>query len=155
MPSYAWICQVCSAANPPGMEVCAGCSAPAELNAVDIARRRRQAGIDTSPEPVRGRFRRRLRHAGVWLPAAYLLIVLLCGLPVVFCSGDMCTFYLLVALMPWVMIPPLVPFPIFNSVPALSWVFVGVGFIVNLGILRFVGGLIDAWARKAGKARRS
>jgi hypothetical protein len=92
-----------------------------------------------------------LPHARWWLPGAYLLIVVLAGMNALLCAGDMCTLYLGIALMPWIMIPPLVPFPVFDAVPLLPWLFTGLGFIVNLGLLGFIGGLLDAWRARSAR----
>ena len=74
MPAYVWICQVCATSNEAGANVCTRCTAPAELNSIEIARRRRALGLDASPEPQPGPIRRQISKCRIWLPGIYVLI---------------------------------------------------------------------------------
>ena len=82
MPAYVWICQVCATSNEAGGNVCARCSAPAELNSIEIAQRRRALGLDANAEPQPGPIRRQIAKCRIWLPAIYVVVVVLAGLPV-------------------------------------------------------------------------
>ena len=144
MPAYVWICQVCATSNEAGGNVCARCSAPAELNSIEIAQRRRALGLDANAEPQPGPIRRQIAKCRIWLPAIYVVVVVLAGLPVVFCGGDMCAMFLVLVLLPWTMAPAVIPHQIREALPVLDYLLVFLGFVVTVTVLHLIGRRIDA-----------
>ena len=144
MPDYVWVCQVCAISNAAGIDVCTRCAAPAELSSIEIARRRRRFGVDASPEPVPGPIRRQIAKCRIWLPGIYVLFVGLAGLHVLFCRGDMCSLFLLLALLPWTLIPDAVPLQIREALPMADHLLLVLGFALNVALFHLVGRGIDA-----------
>jgi hypothetical protein len=148
MPAYVWICLICATSNKAGVDVCTRCTAPAELTSIEIARRRRGLGLDSSPEPESGLIRRQIAKCRIWLPGIYVAITGVAGLHIVFCSGDMCAMLLGLALLPWTMVPVWIPFQIRDALPAVDYLLVTLGFAVNVALLHLIGRRIDALAGK-------
>jgi len=149
MPAYVWICQVCAMSNEAGVNVCTRCAAPAELNSIEIARRRRALGLDASPGPQPGPIRRQIVKCRIWLPGIYVVAVVLAGLPVVFCSGDMCAMFLGLVLLPWIMVPAVIPYQIREALPVVEYFLVFLGFAATVAVLHLIGRRIDAGIGKA------
>lgn len=144
MPAYAWVCQVCAASNTAGAEVCNRCAAPAELNFVDISRRRRGLGLDARLEPQPGPIRRQIAKCRVWLPGAYVVVVILAALQFFSCGGDMCATFIGLTLLPWIMVPAVFPFQIQEVIPGVGYLMGVLGFAINVAVLHFIGRGIDA-----------
>lgn len=83
------------------------------------------------------------------LPGIYLVVVVLAGLPVVFCSGDRCAMFLDLALLPWTMVPVGIPYQIRDALPAVDYLVVFLGFAGNVAVLHFIGRWIDAGIGRA------
>ena len=144
MPAYKWICQVCATSNAAGVEVCNRCAAPAELNSIEISRRRRGLGLDASPEPEPGPIRRQIAKCRIWLPGIYVGVVILAGLQFMSCGGDMCAMFIGLTLLPWIMVPVVLPFQIPEAIPGAGYLLAVLGFAVNVAVLHFIGRGIDA-----------
>ena len=149
MPDYVWVCRVCATSNAAGIDTCTRCAAPAELNSIEIASRRRALGLDTSPEPQPGPIRRQIAKCRIWLPGIYVVVVVFAGLPVVFCRGDMCAMFLVLALLPWTMVPAVIPYQIRDALPIVDYFLVFLGFALTVAVLHVIGRRIDARIGKA------